>query len=195
LGFLLGLAVRAGLERPGPLVWLRAPGGDHGAPYGPGLTGFGLWVERLLIVRPRTHAEALWAAEEAVKTAGPAAVVAELSGPVDLCAGRRLQLAAEKAGALGLIWRPAGALPVAAARTRWRIGAAPSAIPAWAAGAGIPESAIPPGPAQFSAELVHAKGAPPAAFDLEWGHGARGFHLAALVADRAVLQGQSRRAA
>lgn len=87
------------------VVWVAPP---H-LPYAPALHAAGLLSERNLIVTPRHPADALWAAEQALRSGACGAVVAwpEKSGVhSDLRAWRRLQLAAEASGAIGFLFRP-----------------------------------------------------------------------------------------
>jgi len=100
---------------------------EAGMPYGPGLDGFGLPMERLIMLRVPRPVDALWACEEALKSRGIAVVIAELpeAGEVaDFTATRRLTLAARAGGGLGLLLRHRP-LPIAtAATTRWQVAAA-----------------------------------------------------------------------
>lgn len=114
----------------GPILWCRLPvSGDSlgvaDMPYGPGLAGMGLDPSRLILVRPGGLDDALWVLEEALRCRTLAAVVGDgvLPGPV---AGRRLQLAAEQGGALGLLILPPMARPPpSVALTRWQVTALP----------------------------------------------------------------------
>ena len=74
---------------------------------------------KVLIAEAGGHMEQLAMAEEALRTKAVATVVAELHAPLDLTAGRRLQLAAEEGGTLGLMLIPEG-MGSNAAETRWR---------------------------------------------------------------------------
>jgi protein ImuA len=98
-----GLA-RAVAARPGPVVLVGPP---H-EPFGPGLRAQGLPGERLLIVRADRPAASLWAAEQALRCAEVAAVLAWLpqAGSGEL---RRLQLAAQQHPRLLFVFRAAGA--------------------------------------------------------------------------------------
>ena len=89
--------------------------------FAPGLAELGLAPERLIVVRARARAARLWALEEALRSPGLAAALAEVDR-LSLTQSRRLQLAAEAKGVTALLLRPpgAGATPSAAA-TRWRI--------------------------------------------------------------------------
>src|ERR1700685_297037 len=83
------------------LVWIAPP---H-EPYAPALAQQGIELTRLLVVRPATAIEALWAAEQALSSGVCAAVLLWLKGTDDRWL-RRLKLAAEAGGALGVLFRP-----------------------------------------------------------------------------------------
>ena len=83
------------------LVWIAPP---H-EPYAPALAQRGIDLRRLLIVRPAGATEALWAAEQALSSGVCAAVFLWLKGTDDRWL-RRLKLAAEAGGALGVLFRP-----------------------------------------------------------------------------------------
>jgi protein ImuA len=113
----------------GTVFWIAAGrGGLLAWPHG--LAQFGLAPANLIIVRAEHWPDALWAMEEALRcpavTGALLALDPELASgdsPLDLTATRRLQLAAETGGALGLLLRPDMAvLPHTAAASRWRVG-------------------------------------------------------------------------
>jgi len=83
------------------LVWIAPP---H-EPYAPALAQQGIDLGRLLVVRPASVMEALWAAEQALASGVCAAVLLWLKGTDDRWL-RRLKLAAEAGGALGVLFRP-----------------------------------------------------------------------------------------
>jgi hypothetical protein len=83
------------------LVWISPP---H-EPYAPALAQQGIELARLLVVRPNNATEALWAAEQALSSGVCAAVLLWLKGTDDRWL-RRLKLAAEAGGALGVLFRP-----------------------------------------------------------------------------------------
>ena len=83
------------------LVWIAPP---H-EPFAPALAQQGIELGRLLVVRPATATEALWAAEQALSSGVCAAVLLWLKGTDDRWL-RRLKLAAEAGGALGVLFRP-----------------------------------------------------------------------------------------
>ena len=141
------------LARAGtPAVWIE-PDPD---PYPAGLAEFGLHPAALIVVRAE-GADALWAAEESLRAPAVAGVLAALPR-LDLATGRRLHLAAEAGGTLGLILRPdTPDPPPSAARTRWRITGLPTPGPAHRLG-----------PPRWRLELLRARGAPPGAWDVVW---------------------------
>jgi cell division inhibitor SulA/protein ImuA len=83
------------------LVWIAPP---H-EPFAPALAQHGIDLDRLLVVRPVSATEALWAAEQALASGVCAAVLLWLKGTDDRWL-RRLKLAAEAGGALGVLFRP-----------------------------------------------------------------------------------------
>jgi cell division inhibitor SulA/protein ImuA len=83
------------------LVWIAPP---H-EPYAPALAQQGVELGRLLVVRPSSATEALWAAEQALSSGVCAAVLLWLQGTDDRWL-RRLKLAAEAGRALGVLFRP-----------------------------------------------------------------------------------------
>ena len=120
LGFAAALLGRL-MADGGHVVWI----GPRDELFGPGLAELGLAPERLIVVRARPQKARLWALEEALRSPGLAAALAEVDR-LSLTQSRRLQLAAEAKGVTALLLRPlqAGATPSAAV-TRWRIAAAP----------------------------------------------------------------------
>lgn len=147
----------APLARRGQAVWVLR----RDDLFAPGLAGLGFPADRLIQVCARDEAEALSVAEDALATAGVAAVFAEVD-EVDLTAGRRLQLACERRGGVGFVIRRrpygGGAERAAgsAAATRWRVASAPSAPAAF--GLGAP---------RWQASLERCRGGRPGAWILE----------------------------
>ena len=112
----------------GTLLWL-AEGDDL---YAPGLVRYGIGPGQLLVVSElRRQDDMLWAMEEALRCRAVSGVVAEI-GQIGLIAGRRLMLAAEGTGVLGLVLsrrargRGRGGVGVRAAISRWRVTAVPA---------------------------------------------------------------------
>lgn len=74
-------------------------------PYAPALAQAGVLASRLLVIDAKTDDEALWAAEQLLRTPAFGAVLGWLPR-INEVAQRRLQLAAESSGKVGLIVRP-----------------------------------------------------------------------------------------
>ena len=131
-------ALIAPLAARGAVVWVMR----REDLYAPGLAGLGFPAERLIQVRAPSETEALAALEDALGAAGVAAAIGEVED-LDLTAGRRLQLACERHGAIGFVIRRRlfGGVKAAsstAAATRWRIASAPSESPPGEPGLGPP---------------------------------------------------------
>ncbi len=139
-------------ERGGALLWL-ARGNDL---YAPGLVRYGIGAGRLLVVSGlRRQTDMLWAMEEALCCRAVAGVVAETGG-IDPAAGRRLMLAAEGTGVLGLMLardggRRRGGVGVRGAVSRWRV----TAVPGGHGAGGGPKT-------RWRVELLHCRGGRPA---------------------------------
>lgn len=99
----LPLLIRA--TQAGRAVALVAP--PH-LPYAPGLIGRGLVLDHFWVATPGSDADAAWAVEQILRTPGTGAALAWLRD-IDDRGLRRLQLAAESQGAVGLLVRPAAA--------------------------------------------------------------------------------------
>jgi len=110
--FAVIIAARSG----GDILWI-GEGWQAGALHPPGLVAF-LEPARLLLARTGNQTDSLAVAEEALRDGGPALVVIEITRPLDLREGRRLQLAAQAGGGTGLCLIPEG-MGSNAAETRW----------------------------------------------------------------------------
>jgi cell division inhibitor SulA/protein ImuA len=84
------------------IVWVAPP---H-LPYAPALQAAGVDLSRLVVLRPHSASEALWATRQALASGSCSAVLAWLNAP-DHQSLRRLQLAAEGGGAAAFLFRPA----------------------------------------------------------------------------------------
>ena len=117
----------------GPVLWCATREGAFPPLYPPGLAALGLEPDRLVMVRAGDGTAALGAAETGLREPGAAAVVVEVAAGLTSVRGRRLQLAAEAGGGLGLVlfagtgemgWAESGweAMPAPACRgaLRWR---------------------------------------------------------------------------
>jgi cell division inhibitor SulA/protein ImuA len=103
LGLLLPALSR--LARSGRyIVWIAPPY----LPYAPALTQRHLPLERVLVIEAAGAQEAQWAAEQALRCPAIGAVLGWCTHIVDRNV-RRLQLAAESGGSLGILHRPAQA--------------------------------------------------------------------------------------
>jgi protein ImuA len=106
--------------------------------YPPAAIGLGIEPARLIVVHPRNKADHDWALDQSLRSAAVAATLAwpdALGGMLDARTFRRLQLAAEEGGGLGLLIRPVAAkrhpswadvrlvvepLPDSPGRRRWK---------------------------------------------------------------------------
>ncbi|GAB6041146.1 translesion DNA synthesis-associated protein ImuA [Endothiovibrio diazotrophicus] len=84
------------------IAWIAPP---H-IPYAPALAAHEVDLAKVLLVHPRSQADALWATEQALRSGTCGAVLA-WPGKADDRALRRLQLAAEARGCWGVLFRPA----------------------------------------------------------------------------------------
>jgi len=106
------------------IVWVAAPY----LPYAPALARQGLPLERLLMIRCTRPQESLWATEQALRCPAVGAVLGWSTHIVDRSL-RRLQLAAEAGGSLGILHRPAVAADEPSpAALRLRLHAAPDGL-------------------------------------------------------------------
>jgi protein ImuA len=122
-----GFAAMVAGRLDGAVLWC-VDAADRTVLYGPGLGAFGLHPARVIVARCQGRTDLLWAMEEGLRTRVLAAVIGEPPGTVGLTASRRLQLAAEAGGGLGVVLNPGGAgrFAASALESRWRIDAAPA---------------------------------------------------------------------
>lgn len=115
---LFGLLIaRAAAGKKGAIIWNE---GD-GRLYPPAVAAMGVELERLYLVRPRNAAEEHWVVAECLRCKGVGAVVA-LPERISHVEARRLQLAAEAGGGVGVLLREENKWSsVYAAATRWRV--------------------------------------------------------------------------
>jgi len=101
VGFLSGALARAsGDDRL--VAWINAP---H-VPYAPALDQAGVPLDRCVVIRPQSSEEALWAAEQALKSGACGAALLWLSNVKNQYAWlRRLQMAAEAGRAMAIFFR------------------------------------------------------------------------------------------
>ncbi|HUW83288.1 MAG TPA: hypothetical protein VMZ31_10870 [Phycisphaerae bacterium] len=74
--------------------------------YPPAAEQLGLGADRMVLVHPRREVDALWAAEQSLRSPTVAAVLLTCLLRVEHRQSRRLQLAAEAGGGIGLLVRP-----------------------------------------------------------------------------------------
>ncbi len=137
-----------------PVLWCRPE--DGAPPYAHGLRAFGLDPERIILATIPRPADRLWAMEEALRCRDLAAVLGEVDS-LDATASRRLQLAAEAGGTVGLLLRRHGTSTTAV--TRWQVSSAPS-------GAGSLD--VLPGPSRWRVQLRACRGGRPGGWLMEW---------------------------
>ncbi len=89
--------------------------------YPPALAQWGIDLRRVILLRPKDSTEELWAVAECLRCGGLSATVAMIAH-LNRVQARRLQLAAESGGGVGIFLRPniAGEKDYAAA-TRWLV--------------------------------------------------------------------------
>jgi len=92
---------RGGGDRRGPIVVVDT----YGDFYPPAVVPLGIALDRLIVLRVRNEKDAFWAAEQSLRCAAVTAVVAPLER-IDERDSRRLQLAAETSGCIGIVLRP-----------------------------------------------------------------------------------------
>lgn len=126
------------MRNPKSLAWCDP---DHTL-YPPALASLGIPLERVILLHPRTAADALWAVTECLRCRGVGATVAAFERLTRVEA-RRLQLAAERGSGVGILMRRADrSADVYAAATRWLVRPAPGE----------------PTVQRWSVELVHGHG-------------------------------------
>ena len=138
----------------GTVLWIAA----EPDAWPPGLARFGLSPADLVLVQAPRRQDALWAMEESLRCPGVAGALLAVNG-LDLTAARRLQLAAEAGGAIGLLLCSDGEAEAGAtaALTRWRVGAL--------AGTG---GAHDLGDPRWRLELLRGRGARPQRWEVVW---------------------------
>jgi protein ImuA len=176
-------AVLAHLSRAYPLLFVMPAYGlrpyrPHGRLHGHGLNALGLDPARLILVETAHRKETLWAMEEAVRSAAPAAVAGVID-TLDLKTSQRLHLAATDAGLPVFLLRPAAALESSAAATRWRIGTAKAARDRF----GLVTQP------RWHLQLERCRNGRPGEWVVEYDHVAHRFSLAAALADFSRARG------
>ncbi len=97
-------------------------------PYAPALANAGVELRYTLVVEPREVADALWSVEQLLHAQAGAVLLWQPR--IDTTALRKLQLAAETGGGIGLLYRPLAAMSESSvAGLRLRIGREDSGVP------------------------------------------------------------------
>lgn len=167
-----------------PLVWIADPaarreGGDIWMPgwrdiapvfhdSGSHDTGFGRNGLELLVIRPRTTLDALWAAETAAASPSVGAVIVEIRGNpanLGLTESRRLHFRSRESRRPLLLLRQSGRPEATAAPFRFLIGPAPSGLRHLAKGMKLPGSL---GAPALSVTLEKSRQSSPLSLILEW---------------------------
>ena len=181
--FVAGIAARA----KGKVLWCVT----RSDLFAPALAQAGLAPDRLIHLEAGDETALLACFEEGLRHGGPGAVVAEVAR-LSMTASRRLQLAAEGTGAIGLAlrrWRreteAAGFGQPTASATRWRVSVLPSRP--------LPVPGL--GRARWLVELVRCRAGESADFEVEACDGKGRLALPATMAHRPPEAGFSRRAA
>jgi len=179
---------RAASPRAHPLFFIAPTYGlrpyrPHGRLHGHGLNALGLDPARLILVETAHRKETLWAMEEAVRSAAPAAVVGVID-TLDLKLSQRLHLAATDAGLPVFLLRPAPTLESSAAATRWRIGTAQAARDRF----GLVTRP------RWHLQLERCRNGRPGEWVMEYDHVAHRFSLAAALADFSRARGAGEKA-
>jgi protein ImuA len=162
------------LARTRGCILCCAPGWSDNRLYPPGLVQLGLDPARIVLVRLARAEELLQAAHEGLRAGWQ--VVLELDKPLGLIPARRLQLAAEEGGGLGLVTRAAaepsceedGLVP--SARTRWRAAMAGEVV--W------------PSPLRLDLRLLRNREGLPGRYCVEWDHASRSLSVVSASSDR-----------
>lgn len=167
-----GVAAKSLADRPGSILWI-----------GRGCWPFPAWLtpdllRRSVFIDPACDAERAWAIDQALRCPGVSCVVAD-GRRIDMPNSRRLQLAAGSSQGLALMARPPDEIRLlSAARTRWRVMAAPN-----------PDARFHPAP-RWTVELLRRKGMQPHTDARRWvvqlAHDTRHVSLVPDAADRGV---------
>jgi protein ImuA len=93
--------------------------------YPPAVAAAGIPLEKLFLLHPQNQREQSWAVTECMRCKGVSATIAQMS-KLSRIEARRLQLAAEKGGGIGILLRPMDRhAEIYAAATRWLVAPAP----------------------------------------------------------------------
>lgn len=152
-GFTLAL-LSTFLNKQSVIVWISTQRKVHA----PALRSFDLQPDRILFVDLPHEREALWAMEEALKSAALTAVVGEVQN-ISFTASRRLQLAVENSQVTGFLLHRGKQINTTACVSRWRVSSLPSSRIDELPGIGHP---------QWKVELLRMRNGKPGVWNLGW---------------------------
>lgn len=93
--------------------------------YPPAVAALGVSLDRLYLLHPKTTADQTWALAECLRCKGVTATIAQIDR-ISRIEARRLQLAAERGGGIGILLRPLDKkASIYAAATRWLVAPMP----------------------------------------------------------------------
>jgi protein ImuA len=124
LGFSLLVPLFTRMTRSRKSVALIAP---PYIPYAPGLLERGVLLQNLIWIQPKNHSEALWTAEQILRS-GVFGAVALWSLPLGMTPERRLQLAAQTGHSIAVVCHATDAALHSVAAVRLAVSSAPGAL-------------------------------------------------------------------
>jgi protein ImuA len=119
--FFATVLARAAMVEEGKEMGVGVWCDPQGQIYPPAVAAAGIPLEQVLFLRPKTPADHIWAVAECLRCRGVSVTLAQL-GRLSRIEARKLQLAAEAGGGVGLLFRPFGSISSEyAAATRWLV--------------------------------------------------------------------------
>lgn len=154
-GFITGL-LHVLMSKGGACLWI----GTSRLVFPPSLNAFGIDPDRIIFIDLYKEKHILWVMEEALKTEGLAAVIAEVK-QISFAESRRLQLATEKSKVTGFLIRTdTDKVSSTACTARWKITPLPSDLKdEFIPGVGHP---------RWNVELLKVKNGNPGIWQVEW---------------------------
>lgn len=153
-GFIAGL-LQTLMKHGGACLWIAT----NRKLFPPALQAFGVAPDRIIFVDLKKEKDVIWAAEEALKCEGLAAVIAEVDS-ISLTQSRRLQLTVEKSKVTGFLLRKnMDKLSTSTCAARWQIKPIASELEEGMPGVGFP---------RWNVALLKVRNGNPGSWDLEW---------------------------
>lgn len=150
VGTLLAALMKTGRQA----VWI----GRDLAIFPPSLRNLGVSADKIIFLELKKEKEILWAAEEALKCEGLAAVIAD-TNEFNFTASRRLQLAVEQSGVTGFILlNDPRKINITTSVARWKISSLPSQPANGLPGVGFP---------RWQIELLRVRNGKPGSWEVE----------------------------